>query len=163
MAGNKKRKLDEEPTEGPPPKKAARGSVHKLSQRHSNVTDDWDKHLGAAIAHFSPLHLPTVRTVLQRYRHLRTESPREKKNDIALAIAKEIIPLWEKAWIPHLDELATYKAVLKQIDTWALSSKRKETRGKSEFQDSLNQLFDIRPVKMRSIEELEKYLKSSRR
>ncbi len=157
-----KRKLDEESSQGPPPKKPTHGSGHKLSQRHSKVSSDWDTHLGPGNDHFSPLHLPIVRAVLQRYRYLRTENPTDKKINIASVIAHEVISLWDKAWIPHHEFRATQKAVLKEIDAWIKSSHRPESRGKAEFQDSLNQLFDIRPVSLRSMEALEKHLKSSR-
>ena len=82
-----------------PPKelKKPHGSGHDLAQHQSNVTGDWDHNLGPAIDHFSPLHLPTVRAVLQRYRHLHTENLREKKSTIASVITKEVTELWDRA------------------------------------------------------------------
>ncbi len=165
MGGRRKRKPNEGAAQEPPSKETKRAphaSGHNLSQRRSNVTNDWDKHLGPAISHFSSLHLPTVRAILQRYRYLRTESPVSSNKTIALSITKEVIELWSKAWIPHIDELGTYKSVRKQMDVWANSSRRQENRSKPEFQASLDQLLDIRPAKLRSLEALEKYLKSSR-
>ena len=88
MGGTMKRKLDGEPANGPTPRKRPHASVHKLSQRHSNVSTDWDKHLGQAIHRLSPSHLPTVRAVLQRYRYMRTENPTEKKCHQASVIDK---------------------------------------------------------------------------
>ena len=49
-------------------------SVHALGTRRSDVNADWDKHLGAAVTSFSPKYLPTVRAVLCRYLHMRTEN-----------------------------------------------------------------------------------------
>ena len=154
-----------EGSKNPPTKelKKPHGSGHDLAQCQSNVTGDWDHNLGLAIDHFSPLHLPTVRAVLQRYRHLHTENLREKISTIASVITKEVTELWDKAWIPHYeDELSIYNIVLKAIDMWANSSHCPQNRAKPEFQGALDQLLDIRPQQLWPIEALEKHLRMSR-
>ena len=160
MEGNKKKR--DGPDDGPPSKKPKHASGHKLSQKHSSVSSDWDTHLGYSIDHFSPLHLPMVRAVLQRYRHIRTENPIEKQSKIATVIAEEVKAIWEKAWIPHDEDLVIYKTVLKAIDMWVNSSRRPQNRAKAEFQTALDSLLDIRPHKLKSIEALEKHLRMSR-
>ena len=76
--------------EQPLGKKRKVASTHSLSSRHSAVSTNWDEYLGTALNILSQGQLPTVKTVLQRYRCMRTEYPTEKVTSLVSKLREEV-------------------------------------------------------------------------
>ena len=77
-------------------------------KRTGNRVVVWDEALGKSL-HSLPLsQLPTKRTVLRRYRHMRIENPVMATYDLAKRLSYEIVHIWNCARIPtaKLDKCA---------------------------------------------------------
>ena len=57
----------------------------------------WDEIIGPSISVIPGHQLPQIKTVLQRYRTLRIEQPKEKICTLASHIAEKVTAIWTRA------------------------------------------------------------------
>ncbi len=123
-------------------------------------TSDWDTALGPSIDVIPSKQLPQVRTVLQRYRALRIESPHESKGELVKKILGEIIPIWVKSRLPTMSIKACERKVGLAIESWG-KCHRPGGRHSEEFQSFLDELLSL-AVRLPNTTE-EKFLESYRK
>ena len=63
-------------------------------KRTGDQAAHWDTALGKSLNIIPQLQLPTIRTVLRRYRYLRTEDLTAPTNKLAGQITKEVMLIW---------------------------------------------------------------------
>ena len=73
---------------------------HGPLQRSGDQAKRWDTVIGKSIDTLPSTQLPTVRTILQRYRFFRIESPQLETIVLARRIAEEVLLIWDRARIP---------------------------------------------------------------
>ena len=118
-------------------------NVIQLKSRHSDVSDFYNTYLGPALECFPAKVLPRNRSVLQRYRSIRIGHHNSDQRTVCCTLSKEVIDLWDKSAIPHVDfEACVYK--IKKITTRWTNAKRDE-RTSSLYQKELDNLLDLRP------------------
>ena len=158
-----------EPVEGtpltPPLRKSsplARVStnVMKLSSRNSEITEFYDQFIGEALDQLPLKRLPTKRTLLQRFRALRSASHNLAQTTIVTTIADEVMKLWDCGAIPRKKSEACTHDVKKVVMGWVNS--KKEEKVSQRYQRSLDSLLDLRPVTCSTLPALKKELKRLR-
>ena len=111
-------------------------------KRTGPQAEEWNKVIGPALEIIPATQLPTVRTVLQRYRALRIKHTQETTEHLAKSITKEVCEIWDKARIPTPSFLSYYKKLLNIIKKWKSHHNRGELQS---FQSTLNSLLDLKP------------------
>ena len=76
-------------------------NVVKFSSRHSEITEFYDQFIGEALDQLPLKRLPTKRTLLQRFRALRSASHTQEQTTIVTTIADEVMKLWDCGAIPR--------------------------------------------------------------
>jgi len=87
--------------------------------------------------------LPSVRTILQRYRALRISDPQEPTTSLAKKIASEVLLLWEKARIPTISEKNCVRKIVEKIELWRSIHNHGEVS--EEMNTILASLLDLAP------------------
>ena len=102
-----------------------------------------------------PSQLPTIRTILRRYRSLRIAYKRDPIISLAKIIFDEVILLWTKARVPTTSERNCKRRVTEVIEFFN-SIHNKEDFEKPEVVAKMNSLFDLKPkLKGKPTEEAE--------
>ena len=120
----------------------SRGSGGPL-KRSGAKADDWDTFIGPSLDSISPNQLPTVRTILQRYRGLRIEKPNEPLATLAKQIASEVKMIWDRARVPTIAHLSCVRKVVANIELW--KSQHNPGEHSDKLNNSLVSLFDLAP------------------
>jgi len=124
---------------------------NKSKERHSGgplkrtgpKAEDWDAVVGPSLGGIPSTQLPTVSTVLQRYRALRIDRPRDTSSALAKEIAVEVKVIWDRARIPTFSEHNCYRKVLDTIALW--KSRHNPGELDTAFRDKLQSLMDLKP------------------
>lgn len=138
------------------------GAYHpvNLQKRHSDINQLYDEYLGVALETFPSSRLPLKRTVLQRYRFLRTESGHTTKvSDIISTITNEVRNLWECGFIPQKNYRGCWDIVQECINSW--TSSKQETKINPRFQKNLNTHLDFRPADCQTLASLKQVLEKT--
>ena len=80
-------------------------NVKELSVRTSNLNRFYDTYLGPALDNFPARTLPLKRTILQRYRFLRSKCHNAKQTYVTETITNELLHLWDCSAIPYLSRI----------------------------------------------------------
>ena len=83
-------------------------------KRTGDKACDWDSLIGPSLDSVPATQLPTVNTVLQRYRALRIEKPNESKASLATRIAGEVKDIWDRARVPTVAERNCVRKILEK-------------------------------------------------
>ena len=145
------------------PKHTGRGKsshVSDLRRKSSALSLSYDKSVGKGLEAFPSSRLPTKRTVLQRYRYIRSQSHNQSKVSVVATITEEISFLWDNGSIPRKSEKDCNYMVKCLINEWLNAKPTK--RESSDFQNNLNNLLDIRPTDLMDLKTLRDYLKHRR-
>ena len=138
----------------------ASNNVTELKSRHSDISNFYNEHLGSALEGFPARVLPRNRCVLRRYRSLRTDQHAADQRLVSLAISKEVMDLWERSAIPHIDFKACAYKIQKIVSRWTNAKKdRKSDRTSPRYQKELNNLLDLRPESLSTLPALKAELK----
>ena len=130
-----------------PDKEELQGQSHKHARgsfkRKGASAKEWEDVVGPSLDSLPVHQLPTVRTVLQRYRALRIERKSDLTNKLADAIATEAEAIWQKARVPTREHHNIVKAVMDIIDIWKKSHNHGELSMK--LSGRLDVLLDLKP------------------
>ena len=124
--------------------KASSRKSHGPMQRTGKQAEDWDKYIGPSLDSIPATQLPTVRSVLQRYRALRIDAENAPRLDLAHIITTEVINIWDKARIPTGALKNTTRKTVGVIDWW--KPFRAAGEHGDEIEHKLSSLFDIKPM-----------------
>ena len=128
-----------------------------LQKRNSDMNILYDSFLGPSIQNFPSSKLPMQRTILQRYRALRTESAYTSQlSDIITIITKEVRELWTFSCIPTRDYCGCWSIVKQCVSKWVEA--KQDMKKSSKFQKDLNTLLDCRPVTCKRLSSLKQAL-----
>ena len=102
------------------PKKALKGRKSPCGplKRTGERAEDWDNIIGRSLECLPSYQLPTVKTILQRYRCLRIEDSTASKSSLAKVIAVEAKSIWDRARIPTIEDRNCVRKVLEKIELW---------------------------------------------
>lgn len=114
-------------------------------KRCGETAENWNEALGKPIEIISQSTLPTKRTVLRRFRYIRTVSRDLPTGQVALMITNEVAKIWEKAGIPTTSRNNCYKLVMTVIKGWQKLNRTPRKRLSTKFQTSLDSLLDLAP------------------
>ena len=130
-----------------------------LRKRSSSLSNVYTESLGEPLTNFPSSKLPMKRTVLRRYRYLRSISHKMKTSEITGIITKELLKLWDDGSIPCDNYRGACKVVQRLLEKWIDASD--EQRRSTSFQNDLNKLLDIRPRSLQTLSALKSHLQSS--
>ena len=133
-------------------------NVAALASRNADISKLYDKCVGKAIEFFPTSLLPTNRVILQRYWHLRATKHFGTLVDIVKTITLEMTHLWDCSLIPYKSNKDCQYLVRKLIEKW-LNAKGFERESPS-FQNSLENLLDLRPTNLYDLDNLAQALKN---
>lgn len=143
-----------------PNKEASSSHLSNLRKRNSELNRFYDEYMGTALEKFPASKLPTKRTVLQRYRSLRSEEPTNSSlNHTITTMTHEIMDLWQRSCIPMKDQRRCWEAVQQCITKWTKAKKSKKMDPK--FQVELDTLLDVRPVDCQKLSSLKDYMRKN--
>ena len=134
-------------------------NIIDLSKRNSLLNDFYTEFLGASIEIFPSSKLPLNRSVLQRYRALRSISHNTSKTEIVGTITNEVLQLWDNSSITHDTYRSSCKVVQSLVTKWVDATQ--EQRKSYQFQSELNKLLDIRPRSLQTLSALKSHLQAS--
>lgn len=127
--------------------KAEKSQVKKHAggpfKRTGSSAEEWEDVVGPSVNSLPAQQLPTVRTILQRYRALRIEKVKEDSSTLADVIASEVETIWSKARVPTRDHHNCVKAVLDIIKIWKQCHNPGELHKR--LSGSLDSLLDLKP------------------
>lgn len=126
-----------------PPKKKKRASGPL--KRTGKAAESWDRAVGESINVIPANKLPTLKTVLQRYRGLRIEEHSVSVYNLAARITDEVLVVWGRARVPTKKRDNCVAMVKACIEEWNKMSKRPLNRDSASYQDTLDKLFDLTP------------------
>jgi hypothetical protein len=112
-------------------------------KRNHKSAKEWEVVVGPSIDSLPAHQLPTVRTILQRYRALRIIKLNDNFSKLADVITSEIEVIWKKAGIPTRDHHNCVKAVLGNIEMFKNCHNPGELSRK--LTRSLDSLLDLKP------------------
>ena len=91
---------------------------HGPLTRSGEQAQIWDDIIGPSISVIPGHQLPQVKTVLQRYRSLRIENPKEKIYTLASHIAEEVTAIWTRGRIPTIAPQNVTNKVVQAVEWW---------------------------------------------
>ena len=100
-------------------------------------------HLGPALDNFPARTLPLKRTILQRYRSLRSKCHNAKQTYVTETITNELLHLWDRSAIPCKNFQESSRMVQRLVSRW--TDAKQEEKSSDLFQKELNTLLDLRP------------------
>jgi len=112
-------------------------------KRTGDSACDWDSLIGPSLDSLPATQLPTVKTVLQRYRSLRIERPCESKASLAKQITGEVMDIWERARVPTMAAKNCIRKILDKIEYWY--AKHNPGEHAEEIAAALGALCDLAP------------------
>ena len=113
-------------------------------QRKGKSADSWNEAVGSSLEIIPQTVLPTKRTILRRYRHLRVINASASTNEMANCISNEVAQIWNQARVPCCNIELLRQKVKSVINWWNKSSKDPPAkRLEPQFQETLDQLLDI--------------------
>ena len=139
--------------------KRRKQNIVDLRKRSSPLSTMYTESLGHPLTNFPSSKLPMKRTVLRRYRYIRSISHKMPTSEITGIITKELLQLWEDGSIPCDNYRGACKVVQRLLEKWIDASDEK--RKSDSFQNDLNQLLDIRPRSLQTLSALKSHLQSS--
>ena len=113
---------------------------HGPLKRSGKQAQTWEDTIGPSISVLPGHQLPQIKTVLQRYRALRIELPKEKTYKLASNIAEEVTAIWTRARVPTIAAQNVTNKVVQAIEWWN-SKHNTEPR----CQEFAQRLLDIAP------------------
>ena len=107
----------------------------------------WDSVIGPSINVLPGAQLPTVRTVIQRYRGLRIDNPATSSDDIEMQITQETLLNWQKAGIPTALQQNCKRRISYLIKQWKACHNAKQAGDKltEKLKEQLDCLVDLAP------------------
>ena len=78
----------------------------------------WDDIIGPSISVIPGHQLPQVRAILQRYRALRIEQPKEDTHALAIKISQEVKAIWDRARVPTVEQKNCVSRINTVIERW---------------------------------------------
>ena len=148
--------IESQPKEIKKPLSRVSTNIARLNSRNSDLNKFYDNYIGPALEQIPKKNLPLKRTILQRYRALRSTSHNMAHRTVASIINKEVMDLWDFSAIPRKDSEACLHLIQSVISHW-VNSKQDEKTSKL-YQDNLNTLLDLRPSSCSSLPALKKEL-----
>ena len=119
----------------------------KVLVRTSPASKSFQEIVGPCQSSFNTSKLPTNRAILQRYREIRLQNVQRPKKDIAEAIVREVVSIWQSATIPTQMEHHCVEKVLKVINGYCMAgTNTQSTLSKPVYQNFLDSLCDISPI-----------------
>lgn len=112
-------------------------------KRTGPKAEEWDQVVGPSLDSIPASQLPTVKTILQRYRAYRISNPSESTSSVAKIIAADVKAIWDRAKIPTIPLKNCVRKVVEKIELW------KSVHNPGELSDKLNKdlhsLLDLAP------------------
>ncbi len=136
MSSHPKSKVVNKITEG----KHLGGPLKRINEQASL----WNSVIGTSLDSTPASQLPSIRTVLRRYRALRIDHVQDNTYTLAKIITSEVTNIWNRACVPTTSYDNCVRKVVEAITLWKCNHNPADL-ARDDFQTKLDKLLDLKP------------------